>query len=449
MIRNSSKYLLDQEAHALLSRLDSVKPFSMHMPMVMAAAISPAAMSAIENMIQVQGKRLRTMIKSFIIWLKSSEGQRSSPQIAQKKFTLLRLRFGIILSQFDIFAEAVTQRSEHEYGVSLSALDVLAEDALKIDGFSFDEPPMICYLDRGLGAAIRRAQTKLPGGTKNPVSIIRVPRERMIGSAVASSIVHEVGHQAAAILDLVPAVKKTFSKMVAQDKQHADIWSVYQRWTSEMLADFWSVGKVGITGCLGIMSVVSLPRPLVFHFSERDVHPTPWLRVKLSCAMGNLLYPHPQWMKLAGMWEELFPLDGLDSKVRLKIERLQRFIPQVVSLIGSHKCNKLNGKQLKEIMPVESRQPDQLLSRFSKWKGQTQLMNEDPPTLTFAVIGQAKFNRLLNPMDESPLLDSIFKYWALKRAINTGRKCTMGDLQTKKMNNREYMLSRKEINYAN
>ncbi len=48
------------------------------------------------------------------------------------------------------------------------------------------------------GAAIRRARTRLPGGGDNPVAIIRVPRERMVGSGIASSLVHEVGHQAAA-----------------------------------------------------------------------------------------------------------------------------------------------------------------------------------------------------------------------------------------------------------
>ena len=66
---------------------------------------------------------------------------------------------------------------------------------------------MVCYLARGPGAAIRRARTRLPGGGDNPVAIIRMPRERMIGSGIASSLVHEVGHQGAALLDLVPSLR--------------------------------------------------------------------------------------------------------------------------------------------------------------------------------------------------------------------------------------------------
>ncbi len=56
-------------------------------------------------------------------------------------------------------------------------------------------------------AAIRRARTRLPGGGKNPVAIIRIPRERMVSSGIASSLVHEVGHQGAALLGLFDSVR--------------------------------------------------------------------------------------------------------------------------------------------------------------------------------------------------------------------------------------------------
>ncbi len=55
--------------------------------------------------------------------------------------------------------------------------------------------------------AIRRARTRLPGGGDNPVAIIRLPRERMVGSGIASSLIHEVGHQGAALLDLVNSLR--------------------------------------------------------------------------------------------------------------------------------------------------------------------------------------------------------------------------------------------------
>ncbi len=122
-------------------------------------------------------------------------------------FTVLRMRFNDVLSQFDLFADVITQRSEHETGVWLSGLDIAAAEALTLAGDYYQLPPVACYLDRGPGAAIRRARTRLPGGGENPVAVIRVPRERLVGSGIASSLVHEVGHQGAALLDLIPSLR--------------------------------------------------------------------------------------------------------------------------------------------------------------------------------------------------------------------------------------------------
>jgi hypothetical protein len=57
--------------------------------------------------------------------------------------------------------------------VWLSGLDVVAADALALPAY-YESPPVICYLDRDVGAAIRRARTRMPGGGENPVAIVRV-----------------------------------------------------------------------------------------------------------------------------------------------------------------------------------------------------------------------------------------------------------------------------------
>jgi hypothetical protein len=80
---------------------------------------------------------------------------------------MLRLRYNAVLTQFDFFHNVITQRSENQTGVWLSVLDVASADALQLKHKFFDAPPIICYLDRGAGAAIRRARTRLPGGGSN------------------------------------------------------------------------------------------------------------------------------------------------------------------------------------------------------------------------------------------------------------------------------------------
>lgn len=204
--------LLEQEARALLTRLGRLKPFSLQMPMV-TAAVPVAAQAAIEGHMIRTRRRLRALVHDFLRRLRdgdrSGSGRPSSPAAAQRRFALLRLTFNAVIAQFGIFGEVLTQRSQHETGVWIAGLDDLAADALALPEGPYDPPPVICYLDRSLGAAIRRARTRLPGGSESPVAIIRVPREQMVGAGIASSLVHEVGHQGAALLGLVESLRRS------------------------------------------------------------------------------------------------------------------------------------------------------------------------------------------------------------------------------------------------
>lgn len=187
-------WMLAQEARALLTRLARVLPFALIEPMVPAAALRPVAQRAIEQQLAAGRRQLRALVRSFLHWLGTAAGRAATAAEGQRRYTLLRLKFNAALTQFDLFNDVITQRSEHRNGVWLAGLDLAAADALALRGRYYVPPPVICYLDRGPGAAIRRAHTRLPGGGANPVSVIRVPRERMIGSSVASSLFHEVGH---------------------------------------------------------------------------------------------------------------------------------------------------------------------------------------------------------------------------------------------------------------
>src|SRR4029077_7268596 len=90
-------------------------------------------------------------------------------------------------------------------------------------------------------------------------------------------------------------------------------WHLWERWISEIVADFWAISKVGISSTLGLIGIVSLPRWFVFRMGTDDPHPFPYMRVMLSCAMGDALYPHRQWRTLGGLWRSFYPMAGLDA----------------------------------------------------------------------------------------------------------------------------------------
>lgn len=420
MIGSFAKSMLLHETRALLARLALVKPFALQEPMLPAAALLPAAEVAIDRFLLAGRRELRLMVGHYLAWLNAA-GEVSAEE-AQRRFAVLRLKFNSVLTQFDTFADVITQRSENESGVWLSGLDVVAAEALALPGY-YDPPPVICYLDRDIGAAIRRARTRMPGGGENPVAIIRVPRERMVGTSIASSLVHEVGHQAAALLDLVNSLRSALWRLQRGAGAASRAWQLWERWISEIVADFWSVARVGIASTLGLIGVVSLPRAFVFRLNVDDPHPMPWIRVKLSAAIGDALYPHPQWQRLSATWESFYPSDGLAPETQALLHELQATMPAFVAALINHRPPALRGRSLAEVMDTEARQPARLAALFQFWQAKPSAMYRASPTLVFAVMGQARSDGKLGPEDESLLLCKLLTFWALRATLNMSEIC--------------------------
>jgi hypothetical protein len=409
-------WLLDQEARALLTRLDRVRPFVLFETMVPAAAPSADASAAIHDYLAQMARRLRQMVYGFLSWLRRQRERGAPPAMLQRRFTLIRLRFNVLMSQFDIFADVMTQRSEYETGVWLSGLDLFAADALKLPDY-YDAPPVVCYIDRGHGAAIRRARTRLPGGGNNPVAVIRVPRERMVGSGIASSLVHEVGHQAAALLDLVTSLRTELRHKQKRPALEGVAWRLYDRWISEIVADFWSVARVGVASTMGLIAVVSLPRAFVFRVSVNDPHPFPWIRVMLSARIGSVLYPSPQWERIASLWGSLYPLDQVRGETRALIDALLATMDPFVALIVNHRPRSLRGYSLGAVMRTGERNPEALTALWQSWQKRPQDARKASPTILFAVIGQARANGQITPERESLLVRQHLARWAVQDAL--------------------------------
>jgi len=410
----------EREARALLSRLARLKPFALHETMVPAAMPSLAAQHAFEEYLAGGRRELRARIAEFLSWLKGP-GRQAPPHRLQRRFVFLRLRFNVVLSDFGVFADVLTQRSEHETGPWLAGLDVAASDALTIHGLLVEAPPVICYVDRGHGAAIRRARARLPGGGPSPVAIVRIPRERMVGAGIASSLVHEVGHQAAALLDLNNSLRNEIHAASATTGSADRLaWRLWERWISEIVADFWSIARVGVTATAGLMTIVSLPRAFVFHMAGDDPHPFPWIRACLSCAIGAALYPDPQWQQLAALWSALYPMGPeLAADKRATIAALERTMPAFVGLLLGHRSSALRGRSLAEAVSGADRTPAALRRRYQTWNGRFREMRAAAPSLALATLGQARTDGLIAPEREGRLIGDLLTYWALRRALPT------------------------------
>lgn len=403
------------EAESLITRLQQVKPFSMTMPMVKGASVSDKALKEVMDLLEKGKRRLYGALINYIQKIKSLSDQDTDIESLQTEFTILKLKYNSMLDQLDIFADVLAQRGEHEVGIWLSGLDVLAEDGLAVCKDYFDVPALMVFLQRGHGAAIRRARTRLPGGDENPVAVIQIPRERMVGSGIASSLIHEVGHQAAESMELTKSLRIALEKKIAAATDHKNAWKHYERWISEILADCWAMGHLGIGATLGLMGVVSLPKYFQFRLDLDDPHPAPYIRVKLSCAFGKALFPHEQWGKLWQLWQQFYPADDLPAEKKKLLFELNEEEASFVQLVLQHKAELLKGKSIGEIFPYSQRQPDQLKQLFQQWSNSIAINKNISPTLIFAVAGQAKFDLLINAREENNLLTRQLRIWAYNR----------------------------------
>ncbi|MEP7363009.1 MAG: hypothetical protein ABI972_07125 [Acidobacteriota bacterium] len=413
--------LISGEARSLVSRLDRIMPFALHMTMVGAASASLEAQRAIQGHLDKEIDDLRQSMTTLIDWME----EEPAPAQAQKRLAFLKLRFNLLLSHFDIYSDVLVQRSEHEHGIQLAGLDAVASESMQIPGYTGGLPPVLCYLDRGQGAAIRRARTRLPGGGDNPVGLIRMPRERMVGSGIGSSLVHEVGHQVAAVLDLVTALRPKLHGRSRGNPLSA--WAYFERWISEIVADYWSVLKLGITSTVGLIGVVSLPVAFVFRIGMDDPHPFPWLRVQLSCAIGGALYPDSQWRQMAAAWEQLYPLDGRTEENRELIQTLLDGIPEFLDLLLSFRPPALGGKSLSDLR--ERRRSPAALRELGPSVRSGSHGRDLPPTIAIAAIGQARFEGRMTAGRESAFLRELLVEWALRRFNEPSVACPAPEIQ--------------------
>jgi hypothetical protein len=247
----------------------------------------------------------------------------------------------------------------------------------------------------------------------------------MVGHSIASSLLHEVGHQAAALLGLVESLRPELKRVaVAQaDRRDQMAWQCWERWISEIVADLWSVSRLGIGSTMGLIGVVGLPRWYVFRVNLEDPHPVPWIRVMLSATMGEAVYPHRQWGRLRALWRSLYPPEGLPADQAVLLQALERTMPAFVAKLLQHRPATLKGRTLGSIAPVQGRRPEELLARYRSFRESEDRMRQTPPTLVFATLGQARAAGRLSPELESRLVGDILRHWALASTLDISQIC--------------------------
>jgi hypothetical protein len=244
----------------------------------------------------------------------------------------------------DFYGDAINSRTSPELGSKLRAFDYIAGLSMQrmLKPLNQKTPPVMTYLDKGIGASILRAGLRLwDGGTMSPVAAVKVTFHNQDRP---TAIVHETGHQVAAILNWNDELTRTFERQLASEG--AEVARIWASWATEVAADAYGFANVGFAAVAALSDVVSGSPSQVFNYNPAGVHPISYLRVLLGFAMARRMYGYGLWDDLERAWRMRYALALAPATLKPMLEALEKAIPKVVELSLLAPMQAFGGKSL-------------------------------------------------------------------------------------------------------
>lgn len=267
-------------------------------------------------------------------------------------------------TMLDFFADAINTRSSETTGSLLAALDSIAAESMRqiLVPLGYSTPPVITYIDKGLGASVLKAGLRLwDRRSINPAAAIKVVRHNILTS---TATLHETGHQVAHIVGW----NDEFSEVLraAMPKDISETWA---SWASEIAADAFAFVNAGYASVTALRNVVDGGPSHVFRFIEGDPHPVGFVRVLLGAEMSRRAFgAHGPWQELVSTWQQKYPISLASGRVAELISESLPALGRVVQLALYQRYRAFGEKSLAQIInPI--RVSPQVLEQFERTAG--------------------------------------------------------------------------------
>jgi hypothetical protein len=333
---------------------------------------APEAWSRLE---QYLGVALRRHLQRVIDRLRARADMLASMQRAadspralvalQRELLAFRREFLRAETTLDYFADAIDTRTNPETGALLRSCDTLAYQAMTgiLDQLGKPSPPVLSYVDKGLGASILKAGLRLwDAGALSPVAAIKITRHNLLRP---TAIIHEAGHQVAHIVGWNEELAATLAAGLPPLLQGlAETWA---GWSSEIAADAVAFVHTGFASVAALHDVLAGETPLVFRHTPGDPHPICYLRVLLGVETCRYFYGAGPWDDLGRAWTALHPLRFAPGDTRRLIEVSIPALATVVRLTLDTPTRGFQGKPLRALVRPERVSPaalDELAARI-------------------------------------------------------------------------------------
>ena len=285
---------------------------------------------------------------------------RTPGELAEVRRRLLWFRAQYLRAEttLDYFADAIATRTSAESAGLLRACDSLAYRAMAqiLDQLGQQTPPVLSYIDKGLGASILKAGLRLwDAGDASPVAAIKITRHNILRP---TAVIHEAGHQVAHIAgwnhELAAALAQALSPA-----SH-ELGQAWAGWASEIAADAVAFAHTGCASVAALHDVLAGQRSAVFRFTLGDPHPVCYLRVLLGVEMCRYFYGDGPWDDLARAWTTMHAPARANSQVRDLIEGSISLLPTVARVTLDTPMRAFRGLPLRALVRPERVSPSAL-----------------------------------------------------------------------------------------
>ena len=269
-----------------------------------------------------------------------------------------RRRYTQAETVIDFYAEAVNTRTTPRLGRLLRGLDSIAVDSMDafLKPLGIDSPPVLTYLDKGLGASILRAGVRLwDSGALSPAAAIKITRHNLLRP---TSLTHETFHQVAHLTGWNQELREAlYRTLLPHSVAAAEAW---RQWANEVAADVGAFVLLGYGPVPALANVVDGSSRQVFSMPFGDPHPFAWLRVMFNTELCRSWFGSGPWDRLRAVWIMRHPLERAPTGPRRVAEESLPHLGDLVALCTRTAMHAFGGRALGQLCDPRRVRADQL-----------------------------------------------------------------------------------------
>ena len=322
------------------------------------------AWQGIDHKIGVQLKTsLQTSISEVITLANGLKNQltdaKEETSLRAIKRGLIQLRDRYLKTEETIhfYTVAINSRTTPNIAALLRACDILCVRSMQelLKPLGKDTPPVLTYVDKGVGASILKAGLRLWDGNISNVAAIKITQHNLFRP---TAIIHETGHQVAHILNWNEELSVALSNRMTNHSKI--VGAAFAGWSSEIAADAFAFVHTGFASVAALHDVVSGTPQAIFAYHQHDPHPISYIRVLLNIEMCRQFYGNGPWDELESAFKNDYDVNLVNFSSVGLIKLCVSALPDAVHLILKSPFHCFGNRSLSQIIPPNKASPQAL-----------------------------------------------------------------------------------------